>query len=110
LFSYRRDSFYSGLAGMGIRGTEALQYQFALTTGSEPPPNLRGSLLASRSGMEPVQQWDVPRFQPGELDAAAGSGGVDLRAIDEASPLADQRGQALWTLRSTAAYDAERRF
>src|SRR5690606_33235959 len=76
LFSYRRDSFYSGLAGMGIRGTEALQYQFALTTGSEPPPNLRGSLIASRSGMEPgpmdAGQWDGMR--PADLDPATGSG------------------------------------
>lgn len=50
LFSFRRDSFTSGLAGTGIRGTEALQYQFALTVGNEPPRNLRGSLLTSRTG------------------------------------------------------------
>ena len=31
LFSFRRDSLQSGIAGMGIRGTEALQYQLALT-------------------------------------------------------------------------------
>ena len=28
IFSFRRDSLSSGLAGRGIRGTEALQYQF----------------------------------------------------------------------------------
>jgi len=50
LFAFRRDSFTSGLAGTGIRGTEALQYQFALTVGNEPPRNLRGSLLTSRTG------------------------------------------------------------
>lgn len=43
LFSFRRDSLYSGLAGMGIRGTDALQYQFSLTTGARPPQNLTGS-------------------------------------------------------------------
>lgn len=41
LYSFRRDSYYSGLAGRGIRGTEALQYQFALTTGG----STRGSSL-----------------------------------------------------------------
>jgi hypothetical protein len=107
LFTFRRDSFYSGLAGMGIRGTEALQYQFALTTGNEPPPNLRGSLIASRTGIEPTR-ITVPGFEPVQ-PGVGGPGAVDLRPIDEASPLADPRGTALWTLRSPAAYDAERR-
>ena len=50
LFAFRRDSLYSGLAGMGIRGTDALQYQFALTTGSAPPKNLMGSMSVARDG------------------------------------------------------------
>lgn len=49
LFAFRRDSLYSGLAGMGIRGTDALQYQFALTTGATPPQNLMGNLSVARS-------------------------------------------------------------
>lgn len=48
LFAFRRDSLYSGLAGMGIRGTDALQYQFSLTTGARPPQNLIGNLSYSR--------------------------------------------------------------
>ena len=48
LFAFRRDSLYSGLAGMGIRGTDALQYQFAMTTGSAPPRNLIGNLSYTR--------------------------------------------------------------
>lgn len=48
LFSFRRDSLYSGLAGMGIRGTDALQYQFSLTTGARPPQNLMGDLSYAR--------------------------------------------------------------
>lgn len=51
LFAFRRDSLYSGLAGMGIRGTDALQYQFALTTGSAPPRNLIGNLSYTRDDM-----------------------------------------------------------
>ncbi|MEO1008789.1 MAG: hypothetical protein AAFX79_09485 [Planctomycetota bacterium] len=50
LFTFRRDAFTSGLAGAGIRGTEALQFQLALTVGNRPPRNLRGSLLTSRTG------------------------------------------------------------
>lgn len=48
LFAFRRDSLYSGLAGMGIRGTDALQYQFSLTTGARPTQNLIGNLSYSR--------------------------------------------------------------
>lgn len=48
LFSFRRDSLYSGLAGMGIRGTDALQYQFSLTTGARPPQNLTGNFNYGR--------------------------------------------------------------
>jgi len=50
LFEFRRDSMFSGLAGVGIRGTEALQYQFALTTGSRVPSGLVGDLTYRRSG------------------------------------------------------------
>jgi hypothetical protein len=48
LFAFRRDSYYSGLGGLGIRGTEALQYQFAATTGNAPPPGY--SPILGRSG------------------------------------------------------------
>ncbi|MEZ6319190.1 MAG: hypothetical protein R3B49_10645 [Phycisphaerales bacterium] len=48
LYAFRRDSLYSGLGGMGIRGTEALQYQFALTAGGRVPQDLMGSLFVSR--------------------------------------------------------------
>lgn len=48
LYAFRRDSLYSGLAGMGIRGTDALQYQFSLTTGARPPQNLMGDLTYTR--------------------------------------------------------------
>lgn len=50
LYSFRRDSYYSGLSGQGIRGTEALQYQFAMTTGSSVPRGIVGSLGVARPG------------------------------------------------------------
>jgi len=50
LYSFRRDALNSGLAGLGIRGSEALQMQFALTTGAEPPRDLMGSYALPRAG------------------------------------------------------------
>lgn len=34
LFAFRRDSLASGAAGVGIRGIDSLQYQFAMTSGN----------------------------------------------------------------------------
>lgn len=51
LFAFRRDSLFSGLAGQGIRGTEALQFQASLTTGTAPPPGLVGPFIVERSGV-----------------------------------------------------------
>ena len=50
LFSFRRDTLTSGLAGMGIRGTDALQFQMSLTAGSQAPANLVGGFVQLRSG------------------------------------------------------------
>jgi hypothetical protein len=52
-FAFRRDTVYSGMAGLGIRGTDALQYQFALTTGNRPPSGfggIDGGAVVRRSG------------------------------------------------------------
>src|SRR6185295_9087936 len=37
LFSYYRDSSQSVLPAIGIRGTDALRYQYSLATGEAPP-------------------------------------------------------------------------
>ncbi len=50
LYDFRRDSYNSGLAGQGIRGTDALQYQFALTNGGAPRSDLSGTLYLDRYG------------------------------------------------------------
>lgn len=96
LFAFRRDSLRSGIAGMGIRGTEALQYQLALTTGSVPPSNLVGTYTVPRSGGG-EQGWQIPtdgrQPRPQELEQRP--------AID---PEADDRGTMLWMLRSPSAY------
>lgn len=52
LYNFRRDSYFSGLAGQGIRSTDALQYQFAMTTGGtiRKPGLLDGTLEVGRFG------------------------------------------------------------
>lgn len=83
IYLFRRDSLYSGLAGMGIRGTEALQQQFGLLTGNRLPDQLTGSMVLPRAG--------------------GLAGPAPIARIDPLDPLADDRGAGLWTLRSTAA-------
>lgn len=87
LFAFRRDSLYSGLAGMGIRGTDAIQYQFALTTGSTPPKNLMGNLSLARDN------YYNPSYSSGtsSRNSATSSGiGFDQDAAD-----LDLRGKQL---------------
>ncbi|MFI4882595.1 MAG: hypothetical protein ACIAQU_08425 [Phycisphaerales bacterium JB064] len=100
LFSFRRDSFTSGLAGTGIRGTEALQYQFALTVGNELPRNLRGSLLTSRTGERVTMALPGNPIEPT-------SGAVDIR---QATPreLDEYEPGTLLSLRSTSSYASVR--
>ena len=40
LYAFRRDSAISGAFGAGVRGTDALRYQFALSTGQSLPPSI----------------------------------------------------------------------
>lgn len=96
LFAFRRDSLRSGIAGMGIRGTEALQYQLSLTTGSRPPANLVGQYTVSRSGSG-MSGSQIPR----------GQGSVQPEGLEQRpalDPESDDRGTMLWMLRSPSAY------
>lgn len=97
LFAFRRDSLYSGLAGMGIRGTDALQYQFALTTGSAPPRNIIGNLSYTRddayaSGSQYQSRQGIQR--PGTI-------GIDQQQSND-----DPTGQALSTAASITGLDS----
>lgn len=95
LFAFRRDSVYSGLGGLGLRGTDALQYQFALTTGNRPPPSLTGTGVVQRQAAGATGSL---------LEQPAGAGPVTVRA--PGTPGADDRGGLLWQMRSPAAYVA----
>lgn len=102
-FAFRRDSFYSGLAGQGIRGTDALQYQFALTTGRAPPAALSGFTgIYTRSGVgataaqvrqEPaLPQPDGTTFAaPRSLSASDDSGGIGLLGVRSPSAFVANR-------------------
>lgn len=98
IYAFRRDSLFSGLAGMGYRGTEALQYQFANSTGNAAVPG--GSLLVSRTGggdTRPVSGYGATP-QP----AARGSlGGLPL---PRTTPETSRTG----TMRSTANFASNR--
>lgn len=110
LFAFRRDSLYSGLAGMGIRGTDAIQYQFALTTGSTPPRNLMGNLSYTRDDL----------YNTGNQISRSGSTqsttiGLDQQQLDidpsgralssQTSITGLDRGSMMGTLRSSATYN-----
>ncbi|MCL4740721.1 MAG: hypothetical protein KJZ54_00805 [Phycisphaerales bacterium] len=116
LFAFRRESLYSGLAGQGIRGTDALQYQFSLTTGQRPPSNLAGPLAVQRGGGR--SDWDrqaVDSFR----DPGRGDPGL-MRVPQEPSPdgaqrpTTDLRVPPAWetslsqSVRSTADFAANR--
>lgn len=99
LFAFRRDSLYSGLAGMGIRGTDALQFQFALTTGARPPQNLVGSLIYNRGFSGGVTTGRLPEgLQPNT---------PIQRSPD---PFEPEGGTMLWTLRAPSAYESNRSY
>jgi|GEM_PF-500749 len=106
LFAFRRDSLYSGLAGMGIRGTDALQYQFAMTTGSRPPSNLSGSLSVSRDNYYQNSSYTDNPYQnsaPGSFGSSRADNapiGYDSNAVGT-----DFGGDStMGTLRSSSAY------
>ncbi len=103
LFAFRRDSVYSGLAGMGLRGTDALQYQFAMTTGNAPPPGLTGTGVIRRSVVASSgAEIPAPPAEP----RVTGDPGLTRPSLSQ--ELADESGLTLWTLRSPSAYIAAR--
>ncbi|MEL6499146.1 MAG: hypothetical protein AAF937_03285 [Planctomycetota bacterium] len=107
LFEFRRDSLYSGLSGQGIRGTDALQYQFALTTGSRPPRSLAGPLSVSRDsgGLRSQVDAAMPSI---DTSANIRTGGASALAPVPVTDLVTDRGSGLWQLRSSAGYLTDR--
>lgn len=105
VYEFGRDSLYSGLAGRGIRGTEALQYQFQLMTGGAGNTNLRGPLtlpkpMASATGTN-LAPGRPPQFQLGEPEAPLQIATPDL------DPDYDRRGTLLENFRATSSVNAD---
>ncbi len=94
LYTFRRDTLYSGLAGMGIRGTDALQYQFSMTTGSRITRNMMGNLAVSRD------------YGASSAEFSGGIGANDPIAIDPQGRFNESRADVSGSLRSTATYSA----
>ncbi|MDQ7013645.1 MAG: hypothetical protein Q9O74_07070 [Planctomycetota bacterium] len=108
LFAYRRDSLFSGLSGQGIRGTEALQYQFALSVGGQVPTSLAGPIAFGRTGstergVNPDRPFDRDLTNPSQgLHRANPDDYNDLiSAVDLSSPLVQP-------LRSISTFTANR--
>jgi hypothetical protein len=107
-FAFRRDSYYSGLGGMGIRATDALQYQFAMTTGNSPPPGFAGNFYLTRSGSGSNPAL-VSQGSNAALEGPAHTGGgIRPAEVNPDDPHADVRGLSLMSLRSPSAYVSER--
>lgn len=99
LFEFRRDSMISGLAGSGIRGTDALQYQFALTTGGVTPIGLAGTLTVQRGLTDFAARGGLERRGTGAVDSLTGVGALGISQAPEG---------ASGTLRSLSSYQAGR--
>lgn len=104
-FAFRRDSVYSGLGGQGLRGTDALQYQFAYTTGRFAPSNIGTPMFINRSGAS-ANASDV-RGSTSSVPTAIVPGRGPGRALDDTLST-DTRGLSLMMLRSPAAYVSNR--
>jgi hypothetical protein len=95
-FAFRRDSAYSGLGGLGLRGTDALQYQFAVTTGNSVPTGLTGIPIYQRAGSTP------------STETGREEGFTDLTRPKLGEYGSDTRGLSLMSVRSPSAYVANR--
>ena len=96
-FAFRRDSLPSGVAGMGYRGTESLQYQFAYTTGSSTP-----TLYTTRLDGPSAR---VPSASLGRVGVAENPALVRPNSTENAWSTS---GANMGTLRSVGAFQSSR--
>lgn len=108
LYSFRRDSLTSGLAGMGIRGTDALQYQFSLSTGAQPPRNLMGDMAFTRdSQYQSSASYSGIPSATGQTGLQRDPNDIDPRGLDlyQPSPQEYELADALMgAMRSASTY------
>jgi hypothetical protein len=107
-FNFRRDTVYSGMGGMGIRGTDALQYQFALTTGMAPPAGFFGTPATfGRTGA--ASTAGGIQLHSGETGIDSGFAAVRPR-WSGGDTAADIQGLSLSALRAPSAFLTTRTF
>lgn len=104
-FAFRRDSLYSGLGGLGIRGTDALQYQFALTTGSAIPSAFISDLAVGRGGSAYFAPAPGVR-NPATINRTGFAPGL-ASGLGRASEFESEEGPTVGSLRSTAAFTSD---
>jgi hypothetical protein len=106
LFSFRRDSISAATSGVGLRGTDSLQYQYSYTTSNQfrGIPTISESGTLSRLGGSSVGATAVPQESP--FTRATSRGTVDdFSGLGEGwSRVAPQMN----TLRSTSAFESTR--
>lgn len=106
LFAFRRDSLFSGFAGLGLRGTEALQYQFALATGSAS--GLLGVGPVSRSGGGVGTQAPSPLADPTFVQGVAQQRAPTTVPTTRVGESEAPAGSMMGMLRTPSAYVANR--
>lgn len=88
LYAFQRDSLTSALAPSGLRGVDALQYQFSLATGGGARSPLEGLPVLARAG-------DATGAAPKSLSTYASSrllvAGSDLARVRPEDRVSDQR-------------------
>lgn len=98
LFRFRRDSFGAGL-GMGWRGSESIQYQYAFTTGNTR--DTTGAVSRLGGGLEDIRP-SAPAASPfRQRPPTYSSSPADEEGSDTIAP-------RMGTLRSTAAFSSTR--
>lgn len=108
LFAYRRDSLFSGLSGRGIRGTEALQYQFALSVGAQVPASLAGPVAfrhagSAERGVDPQRPFNRDLNTP-----AQGLHHTDPNDLEDLVSAVDLSSPLVQPLRSISTFTANR--
>lgn len=82
-YTFRRDSAYSAAPLMGIRTSDAIRYQFALSTGSALPPQFAGSSGSVYRDASATRGSDIEtRVSPGAIGATGpvGSSAGSMRS------------------------------
>ena len=105
IYDFRRDSVFSGIAGRGIRGTEALQYQFELFTGSNNTTNIRGPFALPRpnTGFDPSLSKPSVDRPNASIPRIPTDNPTPIHTLEPGDTGFDSRGDMLWNYRAPSS-------